>query len=461
MLAKTLIENLKQFSSTNTIWIAYSGGVDSHVLLHCLAQNQNQFPNQKIKAIHIHHGLSTNADNWQQHCLQVCHELSIELISARINVVIAPGESLEDVARKARYQHFATLLQQDDLLLTAHHQDDQAETVLLQLIRGAGVDGLSAMPTVKSFDQGFHVRPLLNFTRNQLLDYAYQHQLNWIEDESNNFINYDRNYLRHEVMPALMKRWPKVSKTLSRAAKNAANSAEIQLVLAEIDYEKVLGNFSDTLSIIELLNLSQARRNNVIRYWLNNLDLSTPSFQHLALLERELLLSAEDAKPKFCFGNAIIRRYRNNLFAEKNNPEVDTKNIIMTWDLENLAQNNLVLPQNLGILSAMQKQGVGLDINKIKQVIVRFRQNGESLRLVKRQGTHKLKKLMQEWHIPPWLRNKIPLLYCDNNLVAIPGFGIAEEFATTKDQLGWQINWKNSNFTSPACGRGRRTKCGG
>lgn len=216
-----LFHHIFKFTNKTKFLIAYSGGMDSHVLLHSIHDLRRQNPLLKIRAVHIHHGLNPNADYWVKHCSAICEQLNIELIVKTINVK-KNKHSLEALARELRYQEFIKIINTDECLLTAHHADDQAETLLLQLFRGGGPKGLAAMPKYKNFAQGSFLRPLLEFSRKDLYDYACKNQLNWIEDDSNENIGHDRNFVRHKLMPIITERWPGILTTLARSAEHCA-----------------------------------------------------------------------------------------------------------------------------------------------------------------------------------------------------------------------------------------------
>ena len=443
---EVLIPLSSQFPQSSTFWIAYSGGVDSHVLLTAIAKLQHCFPNKKIKAIHINHGLSPNAEFWQDHCTAICNNLSIELKKISIMVKAGKGESLEEAARKARYKIFKEILAENDCLLTAHHQDDQAETVLLQLLRGAGPKGLSAIPAVKSLGKGFLLRPLLNFTRSDLIAYAEQEKLHWVEDESNLMLNFDRNYIRQQIMPLIKARWPQAGKTLQRAAKQCAFAVEIDDEVARQDLSNIQGKQKDNLKITKLLQYSEARRNNVIRYWLQQLNLPLPNYIHLQKLMNNVLQSATDARPVLKWPGVEIRRYRDDLYAMPPLIQHDNK-VILQLNLPPLSENlfyqtesvAVQLTGNLGTLLATPSNSKALRILPKQTMDIRFRQGGEKIRPYGRKETHDLKKLFQEWGVPSWLRDRVPLIYCDNQLAVVVGYCIEDSF-TTLDDVGWVVD---------------------
>lgn len=418
---------------SKTVWIAYSGGLDSHVLLHLYAQLKNT-REINLKAIHINHGLSPNANDWARHCEKVCNQLGIPFIQKKINPATLLVESLEDQARKQRYQIFAELLQPGDYLLTAHQQDDQAETLLLQMLRGAGPKGLASMPRIKPLGLGFHVRPLLDFSRDDLISYAENHQLLWIDDESNLNVNFTRNFLRHEVLPILKKRWPTVTKTLSRVAENCQEAQQILETIADDDLMLVKGSFENTLSIQKLLELDEIRQRQVIRVWLEQLNFSLPSAVKMQNIQQNILHAKSDKVPIVKFGNVELRRFHDELYALSPIEIIDRDQVI-TWDF----QQPLVLQNNFE-MHAKKVIGQGLRAD-IQQVTVRFRQGGEICRLPGRKHHHELKKLFQQWGVPSWERDRIPLIFLDDELIAVVGYFLDERYAAGAEDEGYAISF--------------------
>lgn len=415
--------------------IGYSGGLDSHVLLHAMATIRKQHPEINLQAIHLNHGLSVNAEKWIEHCQKVCAALAVELIVKNIKIDAA-NQSWEAAARAVRYQIFAEHLSADTDLLTAHTKNDQAETLLLQLLRGAGVKGLAAMPMRKKFATSFLLRPLLNFTREQLVSYASHHQLVWVEDESNSNLQYDRNFVRHQILPIIQQRWPDILNSLARSAKHCAEADTVITHLAQDDLQQVYCKEEKVLSIKKLLLLSESRQKYVVREWLQRLHFPLPSEIKLRQILHEVLLCAPDAKPKIEWQGTEIRRYQDKLYALAPLPLHDA-NWSSVWDIK----MPLVLPNNLGELSAKITVGDGLLLASEQPLMVRFRQGGERCRPVGRSGSHPLKKLFQEWQVPPWLRDRIPLIYVGDQLAAVAGYCVCENYAAKNQQKGWIINY--------------------
>jgi tRNA(Ile)-lysidine synthase len=384
-----------QYGTDKTYWIAYSGGVDSHVLLslfHVLCQTQPL----KLHAIHIHHGLSPHASDWSAHCKAVCAQLQIDFVERKINLDLQPGQSLEEIAREKRYAVFAEHMQAGDVLLTGHHQDDQAETLLLQLLRGSGVKGLAAMPMTKPFAGGVHARPLLMTSRAEIMQYAASHSLHWIEDESNRHVAFSRNFLRQEIMPILLKRFPSATQTIARSAEHCREAESILNELATEKLASVAGKVAGTLSVSKLLLLSPALQRLVLRTWIANAHYSLPDTKKLSVMMHDVLQARQDAMPCVKWGHAMLRRYRDDVF---------------------------VLP----ILSppvAIPDEWL------VNRYTIRYRQPGEVVTLLKR-GRLNLNHLMQEWGVPPWERDHLPLVFEQGVLVAAVGYFIGSSVQNT------------------------------
>ncbi len=393
--------------------LGYSGGLDSHVLLHLFAGLRADHLID-LRAIHINHSVNARANDWAIHCAAICHRLNVELLHQTIHPGI--NQNLEEQLRQLRYQLFENHLTKNEILLTAHHQNDQAETILLQLCRGAGPQGLSAMPRIKTIGLGWHARPLLDVTREDLLHYAKHHQLNWIEDESNANSQMTRNFLRHEVIPILQKRWPTVTKTFARAADHCADAQQFIEMSAEALFKQVQGSTPDTLSVKKLLILKEIEQRQVLRYWIDQAKFILPSTVKMQQLLKTLLQARADKMPHVAWGNVEIRRYRDELFLMEKLGQHDPNQVI-PW-------NNMLEPLILSHIGVLKADPSCSSI--YGKITVRFRTGGEIVRLPGRQHHHELKKLFQTWGVPPWMRDRIPLIYVDEVLVGVVGFVMTE-----------------------------------
>jgi tRNA(Ile)-lysidine synthase len=407
------------------------------VLLHGFAAIRSRLDGETVQAVHVDHGLSHHAQQWSAHCQKICADLGIPTRTVKVNARPQAGESPEAAARAARYQAFATLLEPGDCLVTAHHQDDQAETLLLQLLRGSGPHGLAGMPACAPFSHAWLIRPLLDFTRDQLHIYAEQENLNWIQDPSNFDTGFDRNFLRHEVMPLLKQRWPSAAKTLARSAGHCAEAAQLTDELAHMDLDKIHRDTTNTppshaLPVSALRHFEPIRAKNALRAWIGDLGFDLPSAVKLNQILVEVLPAPADAEPCVRWPGCEIRRYRDRLYALAPLTGHDSKQRI-PWNL-----NEPLTLSGIGILQASTATGTGLAPEgcRTNKVSVGFRRGGERCRPVGRAGTHTLKKLLQEFGVPPWQRDRVPLIFIDGQLAVIVGYCYCEPFAATPGQPG-------------------------
>ncbi|CAB1275691.1 tRNA lysidine(34) synthetase TilS [Candidatus Nitrosacidococcus tergens] len=431
-----LFKILQETIASNIYRVAYSGGLDSHVLLYALAQLQKKFSYITVTALYIDHRLHPRSRVWGEHCHQVCNDLGVPCKIIKINVQPAKGQSLEAVAREARYQAFKEEIQEGECLLTAQHQDDQVETVLLQLFRGTGTAGLAAMVFSQSFGKGYLIRPLLNFTQQDLKDYAYQKNLSWIEDPSNKNTDFDRNYLRHQIIPTLKARWPGLGQTLSRVALNQRDASTILEDHASKHLQKIKDNQCG-LSVRKLKALSPPICRNVLRYWLKQLNLPLPDYTHLQRILNEILPATEDTQPLIAWTGVEVRRYRDRIYAQPPMPYHNSE-ITLSWD----GISPLILPSSVGGKLSPEftyGEGLGIEFLQENKITVAFRQGGEKIYL--KNHHHSIKKLFQQQGIPPWQRARIPMVFFNEKLVFVAGIGIDQTFLPKPQERGVVIRW--------------------
>lgn len=413
--------------------VAFSGGLDSTVLLHQLVRWRAAHPQTRLRALHVHHGLSPNADGWAAHCMALCDawQLRGEVLRVQID---ARDEGIEGAARAARYQVLTAALAPEEWLLTAQHLDDQCETLLLALKRGSGPAGLAAMPVRREQHGRVLLRPLLGQTRQQLEAYAQQHQLCWIEDESNQDTRYDRNFLRQRLLPELQARWPRFAEACARSA---ALCGEQEQLLDELLAEQLDGLMQPDGSLLfpPLLQMSEARANALLRRWIARQGAPMVSRAALSRLRQEVMLSREDAQPCLRFGDAEVRRYRDRLYWLPRRAAL--RDEVLCWGDR---RQPLALPQQLGALHAHGAPSVLRQPDAGEQISVRFQAQGY-FHLVGRAGGREIKKLWQELAIPPWQRERIPLIYYNQTLVCAPGLFVTREGAAV-DAAGWQAVWQ-------------------
>ena len=418
--------------------IAYSGGVDSLVLLHCFKQID-----ATVRAVHVHHGLQVEADDWVTHCQQTCEQLVIPLDVVYVDAKQKQGLSPEEAARNARYQALQDNLSAGECLVTAQHLNDQAETLLLQLFRTASSAGLSSMPACKAFGDFIHIRPLLPFSRKEIESFAQQNDLHWIEDPSNQDVAFDRNFLRKDIVPRLESRWPELSSQLATAASLQSNNLQVLEDMAAIDLSNTVSrekNPSKTnvfevvsmLSMAKLKRLSQPRLLNVLRYWIIVTLKTQPTRNLLEEIERALINSQADANPDIVFSAYTFRKFQENLYLLKLNHEVTTRNGI-DWN----PSSPLILPELNLQLVAIMSEAEGLDKKLLAEPLkICFRKGGEKFHPAGRRHSQSLKKLLQEAGIPPWQRDFIPLVYFGDELIAVAGFWVSKAFV---GEGGWCV----------------------
>ena len=412
--------------------VALSGGVDSIVLLHALSQLKTKLK-LELNAIHIHHDLSPNADDWLTFCYNECQKLSITIKSDKINIKQDLSMGIEAAARKSRYQ--ALEIYRKGILVLGHHQNDQAETLLLQLFRGSGLNGLAAMPT---FDrERFIWRPLLRINREIIEDYAKENNLNFIEDESNNNLHFDRNFLRKEILPLIKSRYPDIINTISRSSENIAEGLNLHKAIAKEDANLYFSKNKERLSLSMLKVLEKERVVNLIRWWLDVNKQLMPSKKTMSELYKQIKDVKKDALLNIDISESIsIKAYRDELFLVEKQIKIDPYELI--WRGEEVVE----LPGNSKLIFK-RSVGAGFSLSKIgsKTLTIQNRNGGESFKPKNNQPTRTLKYLLQTSNIPPWKRQLMPLVFSENELVAVPDFGVHFKFQADKEEDGWDINW--------------------
>ncbi len=415
--------------------VALSGGLDSCVLLHALCRLRDAAPRRRIAAVHVDHGLHPASAEWALFSEAFCQRLNVPCFVERIQIQGIRDHGLEAAARRERYACLARHVGADEVLLTGHHLDDQAETLLLQLLRGAGVHGLAAMPDIALFSAGRIARPFLDFARKQLAVYAAQEKLEWIDDTSNLDARFSRNYLRHRVSPLLEQRWPGAARQIARSARMAAEAVQLLDSLAATDWPvcRVPGCLS--LSVTALRRLTAPRQRNLIRYWLRRQGFQAPSALHLNQVLMQVESEPRNRQALVCWPEAEIWRYRDELIALKPGGETDS-DLKLCWDL----REPLRIP-GVGLLQATVIHGTGLSQERVgdSMLVVGLRQGGEVCRLPGRTHHHKLKKLLQEAGIPPWERRRLPLIYLNGELAAISDRWVCAPYAARADEAGWKL----------------------
>ena len=407
------------------------------VLLHLLQQLAPRYSWQ-LSALHVHHGISPNADAWENFCADLCVQHHIPLCIEHVNIAPLREHGIEAAARQLRHAAFAK--QSCDFVAVAHHADDQAETLLLQLLRGAGVRGASAMPVLGSSkrpllaergDAPKVLRPLLHCSRQEILDYAAAHHLQWIEDESNQDDSYPRNFLRHRILPLLGEKFSAYRDSLARSAQHFAEAGDLLDELARLDAAQEIEG--KTLAVTALQALSLPRAKNLLRYFLHRQGATMPQAVHLDEMLQQLCSARSDAVVHVAYGEWQVRRYQGKVYVLRTLGEFDP-GLVLSWRGE--AELDW-LPLNVR-LRFEPSPGTGISLAKLQHapVTLRLRSGGEVLRPHPNAATRTLKNLLQEHHIPTWQRDRLPLLYCGEELVCVPGVAIAAAYQAVAEDAG-------------------------
>lgn len=422
---------LERQAATPTRYVlAFSGGMDSTVLAHALRFADTGVP---IIAVHIDHGLHDKSGDWSTHCEEFAESLGIEYCCRRVLVPQDTGKGLEAAAREARYAALMQELGHGDWLLSAHHREDQAETLLINLVRGSGPAGIAGIGAMRRFGPAWLARPLLQISRDELRAYADKHDLQWVQDPSNSDQRFDRNFLRHEILPRFRSRWPDIATRIQRSAAHAGEAAGLLTELAELDLE-ALGGHPQRLPVDGLLALSSARLRNVLRHSIRKIGLSTPGRLQLERILEEVLPAREDAQPHVSWPGASVRRYRNGLYLL---PE----HLADVPPTTTISKASIALGAGLGILHFEPDVDPGLSPRLVEQGLrLEVRQGGEEFRPVGQAHTRKLKKLLQEEGVVPWMRDRVPLVYAGEQLVAVGDLWISTDAACSP---GIGVRWSD------------------
>jgi len=416
--------------AVNRWLVAFSGGVDSTVLLHALSEAR---PDAPIVAVHIDHALQPESASWERHCRQFAGHLGVEYIGLRVAVDVESASGVEAAAREARYASLSSLVGDDDCLLSGHHEDDQAETLLLNLLRGSGPAGLAGIGAAQSFGRGYLLRPLLGVSGVDIRAYAERCSLEWIDDPSNVDTRFDRNFLRNEVMPVLTRRWPAAAASLRRSAQLVSESSALLDQLADIDIAAAGEAAQLRLDIVR--GLSPARQRNLLKRAIRRCGLPPPPATRLFQAVEELLPARPDAQPQVAWPGGELRRYRDWLFvlAERGPPSLGSGTTIR------LDSEPIELGERLGSIALRESRGRGIDPAVATAGLrVEFRGGGEEIRLHAGGPSRKLKKLLQEAGVLPWMRDRLPLFYAGDRLVGVADLWIAAEVVT---EPGVVVNW--------------------
>ncbi|HSN23268.1 MAG TPA: tRNA lysidine(34) synthetase TilS, partial [Methylomicrobium sp.] len=383
MLTPRLIELSLSFCKEppRRVYVAYSGGVDSHVLLHLCAEHQGL--REKLTAVHVHHGLQSQAEAWARHAEAIARNLGVKFLLLRVAAQANKGESPEEAARNARYAALKQVIAEGEVLLVAQHLDDQLETVLLQLFRGSGLAGLSGMPESMSFGRGMLLRPLL-YIRKQAIDaYASAQNLHWIEDPSNQDHVFDRNFLRQQVLPLLKQRWPSMDLTVARAAGHCGESQRLLSSVAAEAFRNVYEALDDAIDLDRLAGFDDSRQRLIIRHWIQRIGLKMPSQAFLKQLFTNVIHADRNRVPVLGWQGYQFRRYRGKLYCLKTCAEESLHDLLWPANQISLRYGN-----GMSLTCVPAQSGLPQKYWQHSNVTVRFRSGGETIALPGRQGRH-------------------------------------------------------------------------
>lgn len=429
------------------IVVAYSGGIDSTAMLLACAAFARELPDQTVIAVHVNHGLSPNAEHWQQHCELLSEELGVECIARRVLLDLNSPLSLEEQARDARYKVFHSVCGSKDVLLLAHHQDDQVETLLQRLLRGSGPAGLRGMQVVSHRQEMTLVRPFLEVSRAEIERWMLEQNSTWIEDESNARVEFERNFLRLEVLPLLQSRWPDLGKTLTRSARLCGETSDLldAYIQAELEAHK---DSSGHLICATLMEVPQAKLQQLLRCWLAESKVQSPSEKNLQRIINEVLMARPDAQPEVRWGMWAVSRYKGMLYVYPVLPELDAH-----WEhvlqLDQIQEGCVVpLIEGNGFLRVTPRMGAGLAVKYCQESLtLRLKRGGEICKPAGR-STRPLKKCLQESNLPRWWRSRQPILYVGDRLVALPGQFVSEGCQALPGEAGLVLDWLPPNGQS-------------
>lgn len=420
------------------VLVAYSGGLDSSVLLHACQQLLLAGYLGSLRAVHADHGIQKESQDWAQFCELTCRNFEIDLIVERFELAII-GDTSEAKARKERYRLFEKLLEPNEVLLTAHHNDDQVETLLFRLFRGAGINGLKGMPVSRKVGVGILRRPLLEITRKDLEAYANRFDLAWVDDPSNKEVDYSRNFIRNKIIPLISEKWPSINRTLSQFSKHAQEQTEILNEVAEQDLSLKQNNTS-SIDCEALSKLSLARQKNALHFWARSNSQLSPASNEIDQLINQLD-AAKKQSIKVKLAGGWVQSYKSKLFfcnAEQTEAILEPivwKDLTKTLRLDGgisitmTKKTNANLPESQMSKSETSNYFFAVKPPKPTDIVtIKAREGGEVVRPSYREKSTSLKNIYQELEIPPWQRLGLPLVYYNDQLVTAVGAFVSADF---------------------------------
>lgn len=425
MLFKRFQAQIDKYASTQTQFlIGFSGGLDSTALLLLFTKLRENRPHLQLRAIHIHHGLSANADSWAQHCKQICEQLNVPFIIEKVQVDARNG--IEAGAREARYQAIAQHILPYEVLATAHHLQDQTETFFLALKRGSGLQGLGAMQVQSAVYNLPVFRPLLHFTRPELEQFVQAEKLDWVEDESNSDSRYERNFLRNEILPELRQRWPHFDSAVQRSAQHCFEQQQFINELLADEFAQNFDKTDRTFNIQPFAHYSATKQKALLRLWINEWQLPMPSLVQLEQIIQDVIFAKADSNPLFLLGEKVVRRHQQKLYLTPQFSDISTHKINIKIG------ETVCLPDHLGTLTLTQQTDKLLVQWQNQQLVtqalpltntpiqVRFSYTGK-VRLTEKSANKEMKKIWQHFNVPVWQRQRIPLIFYGDKLKSAVG----------------------------------------
>ncbi len=432
----TLDRALTSVKKYKNIIVGYSGGIDSTVLLYGVwLLARKGLLRSNIKAIHVNHGLNDSCVEWESFCKRICSAYNVDLEVKNLEGLSKrSGLYSEGFLRAERYREFEAALDQDSVLLLAHHQDDQIETLLLRLNRGAGMRGLSGIPERRSLGEGLIYRPLLNFDRNSISEFAKNEGLQWIEDSSNAETCIDRNFLRSEVLPKIESRWPNYRESWFKSLTLINEACLAEEKQAQRDIACLMHKSSESLDLIELVKLSSERQRGVLKYWCLASKGAELGWNKLHQIVSEFLPVAIKSSTNFKIGGYKLSSFRGALHIV---PTEEPELLGCTWDLKESDEIELT---NNGVLKAKEVEDGGISLKLNGCLEIKYRQGGEVLKTA--EGRSKtLKKILQEAGVQPWERARIPLVFQQEELISVVGICVCQNAQAGQGQKGYSITW--------------------
>jgi len=423
-----LLQAMALLPRSRMYWVGFSGGADSTALLHALHELRDELI-APVHAIHFHHGLNPGADAWQEHCRKFCRQRHLNFTSLKLEIKRVSGSSIEEESRNLRYLAIGELLQTDDIYLTAHHADDQAETLFLNLMRGSGIEGLAGIPHLRKLGKGWVARPLLNASRSQLECYLGKQDIEWLEDPSNKDDSFDRNFLRNTLFPQLENRWPGVVPRLTRTSRTARISASALADFIDDQHSSLLRN-PHRMALSPLLKLEQAMQSLLLRQWLRQQEIPALSEVRLNEFIKQIAGSTDSSQAEVRWSGWQIKRYGKFILLQ--GETIPALEAGKDW----ISGQKLLLPGSLGCVRLP-----GSEVSIPAGWRIASRRKGQRIRLHNKGVRRKLKDLLRESAVPPWLRSSIPVLYWDEEAVAIGDWIIADRLQNWLDTHDVEYRW--------------------